>query len=368
VDDDVLRGLRDRPDESAVCAALQEQVEAQEGELAVPKKRSRRRSSKDKARKRKKSKKRRRARGEDALLCSGDERPLEAPRGDDLVSPSTTVDDVGPSSGGEPSSERGGRGEDAKRPRSASARGNDDADAGSGDAVNDDDVAMVREGMCARTAGFRKSQLRKSKAAQVPEELEKQLQQMFMEAVTQAEAGGKSARGNRSEVRKLRQGLNEASLGADAMAMSLLSQRQKKLTFAKSRIHGMGLYSLEDIPAGEFLIEYVGEVIRRPVSDVRERAYEQQGMGDSYLFRLTADLVVDATRKGSIARFINHSCEPSVEAKIIPVNGAPKIVFYTKRAIKQGEELTYDYQFAFEEEESKVACYCGAPTCRKSLN
>lgn len=290
------------------------------------------------------------------------------------ISPSTMVDDVDSPSGEEPSFEHDGPSDGTKQyPHSSGEAIKDSAVILAEALVNQDgddceEAATVKEGQCARTAGFLKSHLRKSKAAHVPEELEEQLEKRLKEAVMQAEAGGKSARGNRSAIRKLRQGLNEASLGADTMAMSFLSQRQKNLTFAKSRIHGMGLYSLEDIPAQEFLIEYVGEVIRRPLSEIRENAYEQAGMGDSYMFRLTTELVVDATRKGSIARFINHSCEPSVEAKIIPVNGAPKIVFYTKRAIRRGEELTYDYQFAYEDEDSKVACFCGAPTCRKSLN
>jgi [histone H3]-lysine4 N-trimethyltransferase SETD1 len=179
---------------------------------------------------------------------------------------------------------------------------------------------------------------------------------------------GKSRRGNRQELRKLRQELQEVTRGSETMTLGLLTQRKKALMFGKSRIHGMGLYACEDIPPGDFIIEYNGEVIRRAVADVREKTYVRQGMGDSYLFRLTADLVVDATRKGSIARFINHSCDPSVFAKIITVSGEAKIVFYSKRAVRSGEELTYDYKFAFEEEDSKVACYCGAAICRKYLN
>lgn len=294
---------------------------------------------------------------------------------DGAVSPSTVLDDADSPSVEEPSFEqRDGNYESAKHfaPSEEQIAKADVVNEGKQEEVQGidsicDDTLDV-EGSCARIAGFMKSQLRKSKAAVLPDELEMQLQARVKDAIQQAEAVGKSARGNRSAVRKLRQGLNEASLGAETMAMSYLSQRQKRMTFAKSRIHGMGLYSLEDIPAGEFLIEYVGEVIRRPLSDCREKGYAQVGMGDSYLFRLTTELVVDATRKGSIARFINHSCEPSVEARIIIVNGSPKIVFYTKRAVKCGEELTYDYQFAFEDEESKLACFCGAPTCRKSLN
>lgn len=58
------------------------------------------------------------------------------------------------------------------------------------------------------------------------------------------------------------------------------------------------------------VVEYVGAVIRNVVSDKRETLYELQrgGDGSCYMFRLDAAFVVDATRKGNMSRFINHSC------------------------------------------------------------
>lgn len=57
------------------------------------------------------------------------------------------------------------------------------------------------------------------------------------------------------------------------------------------------------------VIEYVGNVVRPVLSDVREKRYEKQGIGSSYLFRIDQDYVVDATKMGNLARFINHSCD-----------------------------------------------------------
>ena len=59
----------------------------------------------------------------------------------------------------------------------------------------------------------------------------------------------------------------------------------------------------------EMIIEYCGELIRQPVADMREVVYEKTGAGTCYLFRLDKDYIVDATRAGCCARFINHSCE-----------------------------------------------------------
>ena len=83
------------------------------------------------------------------------------------------------------------------------------------------------------------------------------------------------------------------------------------MTFGKSSIHDWGLFALEDIGPDEMVIEYVGHVVRPVLSDVRENRYEKQGIGSSYLFRIDLDYVVDATKCGNLARFINHSCDVS---------------------------------------------------------
>lgn len=63
------------------------------------------------------------------------------------------------------------------------------------------------------------------------------------------------------------------------------------IKFARSRIHGWGLYSLETIAPEEMIIEYVGEKVRITVADEREKNYERRGMGSSYMFRIDGDIV-----------------------------------------------------------------------------
>lgn len=171
-----------------------------------------------------------------------------------------------------------------------------------------------------------------------------------------------SARTNRAALRKLISVVE----GSDKLKLSQLTTRKKHLKFQRSKIHDWGLLALESIEAEDFVIEYVGEIIRRQVSNFRERQYEIMGIGSSYLFRVDDELVVDATQKGGLARFINHSCNPNCYTKIITVEGRKKVVIYSKRAIGAGEELTYDYKFSLEDK--KIPCYCGAPRCRGSLN
>jgi len=175
------------------------------------------------------------------------------------------------------------------------------------------------------------------------------------------------ARTDRNTSRKIRRGIEALDLEKrDILFFNQLRSRRKKTKFGRSRIHGYGLYAMENIEPHEFVIEYVGEIVRFIIADLREINYTRQGMGDSYLFRLDWTNVVDATRKGAVSRFINHSCQPNLIAKNIVVEGQTKIVFYSKTQIRVGDELTYDYKF--EAEEEKIPCLCGSPQCRGFLN
>ena len=100
------------------------------------------------------------------------------------------------------------------------------------------------------------------------------------------------------------------------------------MRFGKSAIHDWGLFAMEHIGADEMVIEYVGDIIRPVLADTRETRYEKQvrhpnkksslftvfcqGIGSSYLFRIDLEGVVDATKCGNLARFINHSCEVKI--------------------------------------------------------
>eukprot|EP00842_Homolaphlyctis_polyrhiza_P002571 jgi/Hompol1/3314/HPOL_000547-RA len=144
----------------------------------------------------------------------------------------------------------------------------------------------------------------------------------------------------------------------DALSFNQLKARKKRLKFAKSTIHDWGLFAMERIDANDLVIEYIGEVIRQKVADHREKIYEKSGIGSSYLFRIDEDTIIDATKTGNLARFINHCCEPNCSAKVINVEGSKRIVIYANRDIEEGEELTYDYKFPIEED--KIPCLCGA--------
>uniref|UniRef100_A0A0E0RJY6 [histone H3]-lysine(4) N-trimethyltransferase n=1 Tax=Oryza rufipogon TaxID=4529 RepID=A0A0E0RJY6_ORYRU len=161
---------------------------------------------------------------------------------------------------------------------------------------------------------------------------------------------GSSARTNRVKLRNLL----AAAEGTDLLKIMQSKSRKKRLRFQRSKIHEWGLVALESIDAEDFVIEYVGELIRRQVSDIREDQYEKSGIGSSYLFRLDDDYVVDATKRGGLARFINHSCDPNCYTKVITVEGQKKIVIYAKRRKKDSMPLWFPEVPRINELGSKV--------------
>uniref|UniRef100_A0A7E4VCF3 Histone-lysine N-methyltransferase n=1 Tax=Panagrellus redivivus TaxID=6233 RepID=A0A7E4VCF3_PANRE len=139
------------------------------------------------------------------------------------------------------------------------------------------------------------------------------------------------------------------------------------VSLGRSGIAGFGLYAKRDIDMNQMVIEYVGEVIRSEICEIREKMYSQKNKG-IYMFRIDSDYVIDATMSGNLARYINHSCDPNCYTQIVTIDNDKKIVIFAGRPIKAGEELTYDYQFELEDTEDKIPCLCGAPNCVKWMN
>jgi len=129
-----------------------------------------------------------------------------------------------------------------------------------------------------------------------------------------------------------------------------------RLEIRESRIHRFGVYAGERIPARRKVIEYTGERISR-------RETKRRGGGRfTYLFAVDDYWTLDGAVGGSGAEIINHSCEPNLRSSIR--NG--RVLYWSKRMIQPGEELTIDYRFSDHIE--RVKCSCGAGSCRGEIN
>ncbi|XP_071622663.1 histone-lysine N-methyltransferase EHMT1 isoform X16 [Heliangelus exortis] len=140
-----------------------------------------------------------------------------------------------------------------------------------------------------------------------------------------------------------------------------------RLQLYRTQKMGWGVRTMQDIPPGTFVCEYVGELISDSEADVREE--------DSYLFDLDNKdgevYCIDARFYGNISRFINHLCEPN----LIPVRvfmshqdlRFPRIAFFSTRHIEAGEEIGFDYGDRFWDIKGKYfSCQCGSPKCKHS--
>ncbi|XP_076892187.1 histone-lysine N-methyltransferase ASHH3-like isoform X1 [Bidens hawaiensis] len=140
---------------------------------------------------------------------------------------------------------------------------------------------------------------------------------------------------------------------------------RKKMKIVQTEKCGSGVVAEEDIRRGEFIIEYVGEVIDDKKCEERLWTMKHQGETNFYLCEINRDMVIDATFKGNKSRYINHSCSPNTEMQKWRIDGETRIGIFATKDIKKGDHLTYDYQFVqFGADQD---CHCGAVGCRRKL-
>ena len=116
------------------------------------------------------------------------------------------------------------------------------------------------------------------------------------------------------------------------------------------------------MPAGTFVIEYVGEVVTSAEYRRRLAQLESAGADSFYFLALSAGRVIDAGRAGNQARFMNHSCEPNCRTEKWQVGGETRVGLFALTDLAAGDELTFDYKL--EGAGTTRKCLCGAANCR----
>ncbi|KAJ9531590.1 hypothetical protein QJQ45_014945 [Haematococcus lacustris] len=144
------------------------------------------------------------------------------------------------------------------------------------------------------------------------------------------------------------------------------TKQYAKLEVRRAGAKGFGLWATENIQAGQFIIEYIGEVLEEEEYLRRKDFYAEVGQRHYYFMNIGNGEVIDACRKGNRARFINHSCDPNCETQKWLARGELAIGLFAVKDIHKGEELTFDYNFE-RYGDKPMRCYCNSKTCRKSI-
>lgn len=166
-----------------------------------------------------------------------------------------------------------------------------------------------------------------------------------------------------------------------------------RLQVFKTKSMGWGVRSLDFIPSGSFVCEYIGELLEDEEAQERKNDEYLFAIGNNYydvsrwegLSKTIPSLqngpsddeeigfAVDALNWGNLARFINHSCTPNLFAQNVLYDhdnkSMPHIMLFAGENILPLQELSYDYNYTIDEvydsggNIKKKQCFCGSNEC-----
>jgi len=135
---------------------------------------------------------------------------------------------------------------------------------------------------------------------------------------------------------------------------------------------GYGVKTTMDLSKGEFVCEYIGELTRLSDAKIKLSAIPLTDPCFVLIYKehfgtvKTLCTCIDATVKGNIARFINHSCDPNLV--MLPVRSdsiVPRLCLFTLRDVSMETELCFSYGDTLVG--SGKPCYCGSEVCKGYL-
>ncbi|CAL6383215.1 unnamed protein product [Bathycoccus prasinos] len=149
-----------------------------------------------------------------------------------------------------------------------------------------------------------------------------------------------------------------------------LPQPKVKVQLTENR--GYGLFLQQDVFEGDFIVEYMGEIVDEEECTRRLLACKGKNEPNFYLMEITPSQIIDARFCGNNARFINSSCHPNCETQrwVDASTNETRVGIFATEDIKSGTELTYDYNFAHfgGEGTTSFTCFCGHPMCKGTLD
>jgi SET domain-containing protein len=156
--------------------------------------------------------------------------------------------------------------------------------------------------------------------------------------------------------------VDDCSCGAVCQNMRFQKKEFAKVTVFKTEKKGYGLRADTDLKPNQFIFEYIGEVINEPNFRRRTRQYDEEGIKHFYFMSLNKGEFIDATKKGNLGRFCNHSCNPNCYVDKWVVGDKLRMGIFAERYVKAGEELVFNYNVDRYGADPQP-CYCGEPNC-----
>ncbi|PGG95870.1 hypothetical protein AJ79_09829 [Helicocarpus griseus UAMH5409] len=156
--------------------------------------------------------------------------------------------------------------------------------------------------------------------------------------------------------------VGDCGCGDDCQNQRFQKQEYANVTVIKTEKKGYGLRADSDLRPHQFIFEYIGEVINEANFRRRMINYDEEGIKHFYFMSLSKGEFVDATKKGNLGRFCNHSCNPNCYVDKWVVGEKLRMGIFAERHIKAGEELVFNYNVDRYGADPQP-CYCGEPNC-----
>lgn len=156
--------------------------------------------------------------------------------------------------------------------------------------------------------------------------------------------------------------VGDCACGANCQNQRFQQQRYASVSVILTEKKGHGLRADVDLPAHTFIYEYIGEVIGEQAFRRRMTDYDKDGIKHFYFMSLNKGEFVDATKRGNLGRFCNHSCNPNCYVDKWVVGDKLRMGIFSERRVEAGEELTFNYNVD-RYGANPQPCYCGEPNC-----
>ena len=154
----------------------------------------------------------------------------------------------------------------------------------------------------------------------------------------------------------------DCGCGPECQNQRFQQRQYAPVTVIQTEKKGYGLRADTDLKAHDFIFEYIGEVVNEANFRKRTIQYNDEGIKHFYFMSLTKNEFVDATKKGNLGRFCNHSCNPNCYVDKWVVGDKLRMGIFAERKIRAGEELVFNYNVDRYGADPQP-CYCGEPNC-----